>query len=68
MRVEICDVQIHAPTPALSKVLGENRDLKAKNNMLEYIAIGGLVVGLICLVVYIDNQEKMRKMKVNEKT
>jgi hypothetical protein len=67
MRVEICDVQIHTPTPALSKLLCENRDLKSKNNALEYIALGAIVAGLVCLVAYIDSQERMRKLSVRKK-
>jgi hypothetical protein len=62
MRVEICDVQLHAPSPVLSKVIEENAELKTRNNTLMYVTLGSLIVGIIVLAVVIDRNEKMKRM------
>lgn len=64
MRIEICDVQLHAPSPKLTKVLSENQNLKSKNNIKNFVAVGVVVVGLLCFVIYVKTKKEM-KLKQN---
>jgi hypothetical protein len=64
MRLEICDIPLHAPSPKITSLLGENASLKTKNNNLIWIAVGAFIVGTIGLGVYLHTKDQIKKKKL----
>ena len=52
MRTPICDINIIPPTPVVSTLVAENKILTAKNDSMKLLINGAIVLGLVCLVVY----------------
>lgn len=58
MRLEIRDVQLHSPSPALAEVISKNKEIASKNRTLEYLAIGGVIVGVIFFLIYMESKKE----------
>jgi uncharacterized membrane-anchored protein YitT (DUF2179 family) len=61
--MEICDINLYPPTPKLSTILNENTQLKKSNDILVYVVIGGLIIGVAMLVIHHKENEDMKKIK-----
>lgn len=62
MRTPICDINLTPPTPALSALVAENKILTGKNDSMKILINGVIVLGLVCLAVYI-RKEYLKKVK-----
>lgn len=72
MRTPICDINIIPPTPAVSTLVAENKNLTAKNDSMKVLIKGALVIGIICLGFHLRKkylkkvkQEKESGLKIN---
>lgn len=56
MRTPICDINMFPPTRAVSTIVAENKILTGKNNSMKLLINGGILLGLVCLAVYIRKE------------
>ncbi|MEY3498435.1 MAG: hypothetical protein RL308_104 [Bacteroidota bacterium] len=55
--MEICDINLYPPTPKLSTVLNENIQLKKSNDILLYVVIGGIIIGVAMLAIHFHKKD-----------